>query len=228
VKGMAVFDAPPLPGCWPGGELIRIVDPLGVQVAWVAPALAGGIVGYYVREAIGDDWTEVLACSVKAGRAAGSALLLRDEDTGHLLPVLDADPAWTFASRDPTQVTVTGRIANHDLSLTVRCADGALQIEVEAGEGHHLPAIGLRLVVGSTAGQVVTETSRGGELEVHGGALRHLTLVYPPRLECHVRTSGGGDNQVDLVPTRNVLDGGSAATVSIALIPQPARPAVTA
>lgn len=222
MKSMAVFDAPPVPGCWPGGEVIRIVDPLGLQVAWVSPGLAGGIVGYYVREGMGDGWTEVLACSVNAGRDAGSALLLRDERSGQMMPVPAASSTWTFTSRDPTQTTVSGGIADHEVSVSLQCADGELHIEVAPGTGQHrLPDLGLRLYPGLAVGNLDPATSHGGEIGFRGGSLSHLTLVHSPGLECRVQAAPGGDHQIDLAPKRKSAAGAPGSPMSITLIPRP-------
>jgi hypothetical protein len=219
---MAVFDAPPVPACGPGGEVIRIVDPLGLQVAWVAPALAGGIVGYYVREVMGDGWTEVLTCSAGAGREAGTALLLRDGQSGQMMPVPATRPSWTFASRDPTQVTVSGRVDDHAVSVSLQCADGELHIEVEPGAGQHrLPDLGLRLVLGSAVGELGAETTDSGELDFHGGVLSHLTLLHSPGLAYQVHPGPGGDHQIDLLPDPTSSAANPPSPVSITLIPRP-------
>jgi len=229
VKSMAVFDAPPIPGCWQGGEVIRIVDPLGLQVAWVSPALAGGIVGYYVREVTSDEWTEVLACSTRAGRKAGSALLLRDDQSGRMKPVQGAEGTWTFASRDPTQAIVSGRIQDHELTVSLQCADGELHIGIASAEGpEHLPETGLRLYVGAGVGHLEARTSHDGELDFHGGVLQHMSLVHPPALQCRVQEGAGGDCQVDLLPAPFSPAAAPDYPLAITLVPRLSERSTTA
>lgn len=224
MKSMAVFDAPPVPGCWRGGEVIRIVDPLGLQVAWVSPALAGGIVGYYARESMNDAWTEVLTCSSAAGRDAGSALLLRDAGSGQMMPAQGTDAEWTFASRDPTQTTVSGRINDHELSVSLQCADGELHIEITADKAPSpLSDTGLRVHLGAAVGALIAETSGGGELAFRGGVLEHLTMLHSTGLACQVQLDSAGDHQVDLVPIRRLPAGAAGSPVSITLVPLASR-----
>src|SRR4051812_45347463 len=65
---MRRFDTPPAPPGWAGhgAELLRIVDPLGRAIAWLAPGFGGACVGYAVRQSEGEDgpWRQIL-------RAAG-------------------------------------------------------------------------------------------------------------------------------------------------------------
>lgn len=220
MKSMAVFMAPPVPRCWRGGEVIRIVDPLGLQVAWVSPALAGGIVGYFARASMNDAWTEVLSCSAAAGREAGTALLLRDGDSGQMLPAQGNEAEWTFTSRDPTQTTVSGRINDHELSVSLQCADGELHIDITPGPGQQvLPELGFRVDLGAAAGRLVA-TDHGSELAFADGALDHLTLVHADGLACRVAAVAHGDHQVDLVPVHPPV-AAAGASVSITLVPVP-------
>ena len=229
MKSMAVFEAPPVPECWRGGELIRIVDPLGMQVAWVSPALAGGIVGYYVRETASDDWTEVLACSGVTRREAGSCLLLRDATSGELVPVGGTSAAWAFTSRDPTQALMSGRIEDHELSVSLQCADRELQIElVPRNERQDVADVGLRLYLGSQTGSLVTETSHDGELVFRGGVLRSLGIARSPDLNCRVAALPEGELQVDLVPASGLPGKRAASSTFITLAPSPSHPEITA
>lgn len=223
MKSMAVFDAPPIPGCWPGGEVIRIVDPLGLQVAWVSPALAGGLVGYYVRASANDAWTEVLACSAVRGLASGSELLMHDEVSGQMIPAQGTDATWTFASRDPTETTVSGQINDHALEISLWCADGELHIELAPGKRERsIPETGLRLHLGAAAGEVVPDALADGEVSFRGGTLASLAFQHSPDLVCRVRPSGrAGDHQIDFVPASERVSRSVVSPVSIRLFPTP-------
>src|SRR5690242_5433308 len=103
---MRCFDTPPAPPGWAGqgAELLRIVDPLGRAIAWLAPGFGGACVGYAVRQ--GNDehgpWHQIL-------RAAGPRAL-RDAPLDYGCTILgptSAEPAaarlarWRFVERDP-------------------------------------------------------------------------------------------------------------------------------
>jgi hypothetical protein len=224
---MAVFQAPPVPGCWRGGELIRIVDPLGLQVAWVSPALAGGIVGYYVRSSSSDGWTEVLACAAPGdgcpGWRSGSELLLRDERSQSMVPAWGSDATWSFESRDPTQTTVRGTIGDHVWTISLGCIDGELQIAIEPGNDDtaHCPPAGLRLHVGPAAGTLDRDDVRNGELRFRNGVLSSLAYTHSPGMACRASTPGSGECQVDFLSPR----GGPAAPIAVTLRPVPVAPA---
>lgn len=223
MKSMAVFDAPPVPGCWPGGEVIRIVDPLGLQVAWVSPALAGGLVGYYVRASGSEAWTEVLACSAASGRESGSELLMRDQVSGQMIPAQGTDATWTFASRDPTETTVSGQINDHALRISLWCADGELHIDLAPGKQEpSIPETGLRLHLASAVGEPVSASLADGEISFRGGTLASLAFEHSPELVCRVRPSGRtGEHQVDFVPASERLPTSVSSPVSIRLFPTP-------
>jgi hypothetical protein len=218
---MAVFQAPPVPGCWRGGEVIRIVDPLGLQVAWVAPALAGGIVGYYARSSATDAWTEVLSCSAAAGREAGSEVLLGDPGSRDLAPAHGLDAGWWFASRDPTETTATGRIDGCDVSVSLWCADGELHIDIDPGAWpRRLSQAGLRLYPGAAV-EVKAVAATSGEVTFRGGALDRLAILHPPGMACRVYPADqASDGRIEVVPTGPLPEAGM---VSIALIPVPRR-----
>jgi hypothetical protein len=231
VKSMAVFEAPPVPGCWEGRELIRIVDPLGLQVAWVSPALAGGIVGYYARASSNDGWTEVLACAAPGdshpGWQSGSELLLRDEHSQTMVPAWGSDATWSFESRDPTQTTVHGTIGDHALKVSLSCIDGELQIVIEPGDAStQLTSAGLRLHVGHDAGTLDRDDARNQQLVFRNGALSSLAYTHSPGIACQAGTSaGGGECQVDFVPRAGSQAPGPATPIIVTLCPVPAGPA---
>ena len=220
---MAVFQAPPVPACWQGGELIRIVDPLGLQVAWVSPALAGGLVGYYARASSSDGWTEVLACAAPRGGGpgwrSGSELVLRDEQSQSMVPAWGNEATWSFESRDPTRTTVRGTIGEHVWNVSLSCIDGALHIAIEPGNDiPHRPSAGLRLHVGPAAGTLDQDDARNRELRFRDGVLSSLSYTHSPGIACRASTPGNGECRVDFVSP----SGAPVAPVVVTLCPVPA------
>ena len=150
---MRRFDTPLAPLGWTGqgAELLRIVDPLGDAIAWLAPTFGGACVGYAIR-AGGDQgapWHHLL-------RANGPrALRATPRDYGGIVlgPTLDDPDAarqarWRFIERDPTAATCAARCDTVRLTLTARLEDSALHLDLLAtNEGPAaLPlALGLRL-----------------------------------------------------------------------------------
>jgi hypothetical protein len=231
VKSMAVFEAPPVPGCWEGGELIRIVDPLGLQVAWVSPAVAGGIVGYYARTSSSDGWTEVLACAAPEGGhpgwRSGSELLLHDEHSQTMVPASGSEATWSFESRDPTQTTVHGTIGGHALKVSLSCIDGELHIAIEPEDGAMpVPSAGLRLHIGQAAGTLDRDDIANQHLVFRNGDLSSLAYSHSAGIACQVGTSAGrGECQVDFVPPAGGQALHPAAPFHLTLCPLPAGPA---
>lgn len=226
MKSMAVFEAPPVPGCWPGGDVIRIVDPLGLQVAWVSPALAGGIVGYYARASANDGWTEVLACAAPVhdhdGWRSGSELLLHDEHSRAMVPAWGSETTWSFESRDPTRTTVRGSIGDHALMVSLSCIDGELHIAIEPGNDHTSITAGLRLHLGPAAGTLDRDDTSNQELVFRNGALERLAYTHSAGMTCQARTQPErGKSQVDFVPGARNQAPRQGAPVVVTLCPIP-------
>lgn len=156
----AVFDTPTAPPGWEGSgvDLIRIVDPLGGAIAWLAPDLGATCVGYAVRRSgvQGVRWTHVF------GSAGPRALLARpdcygcailstrpcrwpDANVGLRLRDALALRRWRFIERDPTATVLETSFAPEGeddgrkdrrsdirLRLTARLDDAALSLDLEA------------------------------------------------------------------------------------------------
>ena len=174
--GLAVIDTPAAPPGWEDARarLVRIVDPLGRAVAWLAPAHGGGCVGFAVRPAgaHGTDWVHVFHAEPsptlrEAPQGGGCGVCCALVDAG---PGAAKAPAggWRFVERDPTAATLatalvgnaTGAAGGHDsgvhLSFSADLTDGALALhlvaENRATEVRKLH-LGLRLaLVGSLFG----------------------------------------------------------------------------
>jgi hypothetical protein len=134
---MRRFDTPPAPPGWAGqgAELLRIVDPLGRSIAWLAPGFGGACVGYAVRQ--GDNehgpWRQIL-------RAAGPRALREaplDYGCAILGPTLAEPEAaqlarWRFVERDPTAAACAAQCDTIRLNLSARLDDGALHLDLLA------------------------------------------------------------------------------------------------
>ena len=157
--GLAVIDTPVAPPGWEGArsQLVRIVDPLGRAVAWLAPASGGRCVGFAVRPSgeYGTTWVHLFhgAAAHEAQHASGcgaSCTILTPGAGTTLSRVAD----WQFIERDPTAATlaaaygVTGAPGGHADGLRLRfsaaLADGALLLDLVA-ENTATAALQLRL-----------------------------------------------------------------------------------
>jgi hypothetical protein len=188
---LAVFAAPALPEGWHGGGAIRIIDPLGVQAAWIAPHRAG-VIGYYARSAPGMAWIEVLG-----GRHTGSLgceLLVRDARSGQMRPLDAAGPAWEFIARDPTAATLRGTAGTHSFVMSISCEDDGLRLSIGAAASD---GFGLRIRPAQGIARVIEESPRGGEARLNPGPLVRLSWRHSPALaaHCHRRT-----DELDFVP----------------------------
>ena len=154
---MRRFDTPTAPPGWAGqgAELLRIVDPTGRAIAWLAPGLGASCVGYAVRQegSVRGGWRQVLR--------VGSPRQMRDEPLAYGCTVLGPELAdygsahrerWRFVERDPTAATCVVRCGNVRIDLMARLEDAALHLDLRAtneGTEPTLAAIGLRLCFAS-------------------------------------------------------------------------------
>ena len=156
-----VFDTPVCPPGWDESaiQLIRIVDPAGRAIAWLAPDLGANCVGYAVRAASGpvEEWTHVFHAIPPPRLTAGDPepygceiLVTPPHDGSHAHA---ASPhrgvahlrRWRFVERDPTAAVLEtsfvasatgneGRAATGGLGLRLvaRLDDSALSLELTA------------------------------------------------------------------------------------------------
>jgi len=125
---MRRFDIPAAPSVAGGrGDLLRLVDPRGLAVAWLDPQ-AGRCVGYAVRpvEVTVGGWRELL----------GGAIAVGWPWSGEAPP--DSAGRWRLIERDPTAATLVCRcecvsdLALADLALSASLDDGALRLRLVA------------------------------------------------------------------------------------------------
>jgi hypothetical protein len=119
-----VIDAPPAPPGWEDAraDLIRIVDPLGRGVAWLAPAHGGRCVGYAARPSAekGTPWTQLLHTDGGGVRCS----LLSDG--------LTPDNGWRFVERDPTAAHLETSLGALGLRFSATLSQGGLELSVSA------------------------------------------------------------------------------------------------
>jgi hypothetical protein len=127
---LAVIDTPSAPPGWEDAraELIRIVDPLGRGVAWLAPSYQGRCVGYAVRPSgeKGTPWTHLFDASAPANRVEGcgpSCAVVQDDGAEqHIFPT------WRFVERDPTFARLEAVSDRLTLSFSVTLDRGILEL----------------------------------------------------------------------------------------------------
>ncbi len=150
IRGPA-FGIPPAPPASAGAEPIRIVDPSGGAIAWIAPGAYAGCAGFAVRrpDAPADGWLNAFPPGDAPGRWIMPVVLL-DEPSAERAAELDSPErplCWRFAERDPTKVVLD---ADGPLGVRLRFAasldDARLTLAIEAtNEGADFVAIGLSL-----------------------------------------------------------------------------------
>lgn len=192
------FDLPPAPAGWDesGRPLIRIVDPSGEAVAWLAPDFDATCVGFVVRRAgaLGDGWTPVfrpaeLPPAFVRRRVHGGCRVLvalpdrpsPTESTARA-PAMTPRRRWRLIERDPTAVVhetqVTVRTTDADgqpgpgllrLRLAARLDDGILSLELAArNESLQAAAVGLgfRPTFASRTANGLPAPDRGGRIGI--------------------------------------------------------------
>ena len=134
MAGMAVYRTPPPPPAWAGADIVRIVDPLGFAIAWVAPAVAGACIGFSVREDTASPWRSVFESGIPNDDAPlGIEPLVRLDD-GTVVPARLAGMAWTMLERDPISVIATCEDCLTPHTVAVTCEDGAMEFTL-TGDG---------------------------------------------------------------------------------------------
>lgn len=222
--GLAVIDTPAAPPGWEDARsrLIRIVDPLGHAVAWLAPAHGGRCVGFAVRPsgAPGTAWVQVLHVVAPAASREGTpgagcgvqCVLAAQAPGGALKPGQE----WRFVERDPTAATLAAtcagdgigaageRLGGLNLRFSAALAGGTLTFTLLAENSTTEP---LQLCLG------LELTLAGSLLSDAAGSIRVDLPGNPIRQSC-------GDTRVGLPPGAAATLGGSDTplTVEVALI----------
>ena len=133
---LAVIDTPPAPPGWEDAraQLVRIVDPLGRAVAWLAPAHGGGCVGFAVRPSgeRGAAWLHLFQAAEPAAARGGTGCVVRcalvTEEPREEQGLTDG---WRFVERDPTAATLAATLAE-DVPADRRERAGGLHLRFSA------------------------------------------------------------------------------------------------
>lgn len=179
---MPVFGVPPPPEQWVSKDIVRIVDPLGTAVAWVAPALAGACIAFSTKHPITYAWHPVVRGDSPDKLGPEGALGIEALFGGRheaMQPARLASAGWTMRERDPTSVSVEsiGDLGQH--LVTVWCDARALHMRVKGSS-----FAGFRLHVPSRAGAkdgIRWQTGRPGHLEIENED-RRFTVEQVPAL----------------------------------------------
>ena len=220
---MRRFDTPAAPLGWAGqgADLIRIVDPTGRAIAWLAPGLGSNCVGYAVRRDDGT-WRHLLH--------SGDPRDLRRDPLAHGCAILGPEPdgpgsahraAWQFAERDPTAATCTHQGGAIRLDLTARLEDAALHLALVATNVGPEPspiAPGLRLCLADEFRRAAVNARHSPDLGAFVGEDATLRLTIAAKGEAAVQwridqLSGG----------RVAVEARSAATPGVPSAPDAQR-----
>lgn len=125
MSGMAVLSAPGVPEDWYKRDLVRIIDPLGLAAAWIAPGLAGACISLSSRQTTELPWQTVLASAPKRDRLGCEILCSRHNDQP--VPLRSVAVSSELHERDPTRIIVTVRLPEGDLYVRSGCNEGALE-----------------------------------------------------------------------------------------------------
>lgn len=125
MSGMAVLSAPGVPEGWHRREAVRIIDPLGLAAAWIAPGLAGACISLSSRETTELPWRTVLASAPGWDWLGCEIVCSRHNDKP--VPLRSVASSSGLHERDPTQIIVIVHLPERDLFVRSRCAEGALE-----------------------------------------------------------------------------------------------------
>lgn len=129
MAGMAVVAIPPIPEGWHGRDLTRIVDPLGCVAAWIAPAMAGVVVGCHARLSNPDPWQPIVLANPLDAVFAFEPIVRAGNGT--VTPVRLLGTEWHLIERDPTGAVVQGRVDEGTVRIATQCEDGGLRLGIE-------------------------------------------------------------------------------------------------
>lgn len=224
---MRRFDTPTAPPGWAGqgAELLRIVDPTGRAIAWLAPGFGASCVGYAVREAgpAPGRWRQVFASggprALLAGPLAHGCAILGPEPAG----VGNAHRArWRFVERDPTAATCAVRCGDVALTLTAALEDAALQFDLRATNVGDEPlplALGLRFCLAEGIG-ARTADGHPPRFAGHGLTLGILPAPGAPApVRWHVEETAPGRFAAEARGATLAVAPGGACALALALAP---------
>ena len=219
--GLAVIDTPPGPPGWEAArtQLVRIVDPLGRAVAWLAPAFGGSCVGLAVRPPgeRGMAWVHIIhAVDPSAWRPAPgeTGCGVKCTLTAGVPPgATRSGGGWRFIERDPTAVMLAARLMD-DATAERWERDGGLHLRFSAALDDGTLALDL------LAENRAAEPCRlhlGLELSLVGRVLRDAAGSIRACLPGRPIRQDSLDRRIDIPPGAVARLGGSDTTASIEL-----------
>lgn len=199
---MRRFDIPPAPVAGRHGDLIRLVDPRGLAVAWLDPQ-AGRCIGYAVRPegATSGGWRELLGGADRNANSPPNGGMIAGGPPWRGETPLDPPARWQLVERDPTAATLACRcVSRHDpariaaLTLTVWLDEGLLWLRLvaRAQVGDDLrPRIVVAIPDVAASGEYsLTGAASARALRPDGAGLCLTATAAPP---WHASWSGGRD-----------------------------------
>lgn len=122
MSGMAVLSAPGVPEGWYKREIVRIIDPLGLAAAWIAPGLAGACISLHSRETTELPWRTLLASAPEWDRLGCEIICPRHNDQP--VPLRSVASSSKLHERDPTRIIVIVHLPERDLFVRSQCDEG--------------------------------------------------------------------------------------------------------
>jgi hypothetical protein len=120
-RNLAVFRTPAPPEGWHGRDLVRLVDPAGLSVAWLSARHAGAVIAFGARDHIDDAWQPLL----HANDSRPAAHVAIRSDSGDA-PLAEIGVPWTMTQRDPTSASFACAIVGY--CVTGSCESGELRM----------------------------------------------------------------------------------------------------
>lgn len=191
-RRLAVYEAPPVPEVWVGITPIRIIDPLGVQAAWVAPVQGGSLAGWFARRSPVESWEQLLGGT---NGGAGIELLAASTTDAPMRSIAELVTRWRFEERDPTAVRVEGTFDGRVWSVSYRC-DEVLQVHLH---GTDAARVGLRLRLRQIVTAAVEQHGAGGRASLHGGEISNISWWHDLTQESVLARGPGGDWRLDVL-----------------------------
>ncbi|MGI8486696.1 MAG: hypothetical protein ACR2OU_20865 [Thermomicrobiales bacterium] len=159
---LARFDLPAAPSGWEGAgtDLVRIVDPRGEAIAWLAPHFGGACIGFAIRQehpqSSGNSWLHALVSGTPD-------LVSSQPESFGCVPIGDATQgAWSLIQRDPTGAVLASSIqSQHGMLLTAKIDSGILRLSLAAKKADDR-TIGLAVTIPTAVSDRLTIAGTGG------------------------------------------------------------------
>lgn len=177
---MPVFGTPSPPEQWVSEDIVRIVDPLGTAVAWVAPALAGACIGFCIKDPATNEWYPFVRSQAPPALDPEDVLGIEamfSGSNGAIRPARITGTGWAMRERDPTSVSIRGLGDLREHHATVRCDARALEMRLT---GTSFAGFRMHLISSTKAGDhAAWHGDQAGRLVVENGDRQILVMPSP-------------------------------------------------